>query len=113
MPRLAMLLACCAVAAVLVPPAEARVTNVSWTATVVAGSEALLTVNVTPRARCKIRVEYATGISKASRLGAKRGGRITWRWKVGSNTTNGRWPVTVDCGASGKLLLRLRVRGGS
>jgi hypothetical protein len=113
MTRLLMLLSLVAAALGLVAPAEARVQKVSWTATVVAGSEALLTVSVTPRGRCRITVEYATGVSKARGLGAKRGGRITWRWKVGSNTTNGRSPVTVDCGKSGKLSLKLRVRGGS
>jgi len=52
---------------------------------------------------------YETVISKAKRLGPKTGTRITWRWKVGSSTHAGRWPVTVDCGKSGKLSLRLCV----
>jgi hypothetical protein len=67
-------------------------------------------VSVSPRARCTIRVEYDTVVSKARGLGAKTGSRLTWRWKVGSATHAGRWPVTVDCGKSGRLNLRLRVR---
>jgi hypothetical protein len=68
-----------------------------------------LTVKVTPRAKCSIKVVYDTVVSSAKGLGKKTGGTITWQWKVGSTTHAGRWPVTVDCGKSGKLSLRLRV----
>jgi hypothetical protein len=81
-----------------------------FTATVSPNEYASLTVSVSPRARCTIRVEYDTVVSKARGLGAKTGSRLTWRWKVGSATHAGRWPVTVDCGKSGRLNLRLRVR---
>ena len=65
-----------------------------------------LTVNVSPRARCSIKVVYGTTVSSARGLGKKTGGRITWRWKVGSNTNPGSWPETVDCGQSGKLTVK-------
>lgn len=100
------------VALVLASSASASVKKVKFAATVATSDEASLTVKVTPNARCTIRVEYDTVVSRAKGLGAKRGGTITWRWRVGSNTHLGRWPVTVDCGKSGKLALRLRVVKG-
>jgi hypothetical protein len=89
--------------------ASASVKRVSFTATVSPNENASLVVAVTPRARCAIKVVYDTAVSHAKGLRPKTGGRITWRWKVGSSTHAGRWPVTVDCGKAGKLKLRLRV----
>ena len=97
------------VALVFAATATASVKRVSFTATVSPNDYASLTVSVSPRARCTITVVYDTTVSHARGLGAKTGTRITWRWKVGSNTHAGRWPVTVNCGKSGKLTLRLRV----
>lgn len=94
---------------VLAAPASATVRKLAFTAVVSPNDYASLTVSVKPRARCKITVEYDTVISKAKGLGPKTGTKITWRWKVGSTTNPGRWPVTVDCGKSGKLSLKLRV----
>jgi hypothetical protein len=71
---------------------------------------ASLVVGVSPRARCTIKVIYDTTVSHAQGLGPRSGTRITWRWKVGSSTHAGSWPVTVDCGKSGRLALRLRVQ---
>jgi hypothetical protein len=96
-------------ALVVVPSATASVRKTAFTAIVSPGSEASLSVVVTPTARCTITVIYETGESHARGLGPKRGGLIVWRWKVGSSTSPGRWPVRVDCGRSGKLNLRLRV----
>ena len=84
------------------------VLKVSLTTPVRAGHYAQLTVKVTPRARCTIQVSYDR-VSKDTGLGPKTGGRITWRWKVGSNTRPGRWPVNVRCGASGTLRVKIRV----
>jgi len=98
-----------AAAFVIAAPASATVRKVSLTSPVVAGNDASLTVAVAPRAQCTIAVVYQTGVSKAKGLGAKRGGRITWRWQVGSNTTPGRWPIIVRCGKSGALRLKIRV----
>jgi|SRR6266571_2627122 hypothetical protein len=80
----------------------------SLTSPVHAGSYAQLTVRVTPPGRCTIRVTY-NSISEEPGLGPKRGGRITWRWKVRSGTRPGRWPIIIRCGASGSLTLRIRV----
>ena len=96
---------------VLAPEALALVRRVSFTATVSAGESASLTVRATPATRCTITVVYDTVTSRAMGLGARRGGKITWRWRVGSSTHPGRWPVTVSCGKSGKLRLLLHVTG--
>jgi hypothetical protein len=96
-------------ALILAAPAGAAVKKISFTAVVSPNDHASLTVKVTPRARCSIKVVYDTVVSSAQGLRKKTGGTITWRWKVGSTTNPGRWPVTVDCGKSGKLTVRLRV----
>jgi micrococcal nuclease len=67
-------------------------------------------IAVFPRARCTITLVHETTVSHAQGLSPKTGSLITWRWKVGSSTHPGSWPVTVNCGKSGKLALRLRVR---
>ena len=77
------------------------ITLVSFTSVVSRNDYATLKVNVRPRARCTIQVVYSTGPSSAAGLRAKTGGLITWRWKVGSNTKLGRWPVIVNCGTGG------------
>ena len=89
--------------------ASASVRKVSFTASVATGDYATLMVNVSPRSRCTIKVVYDTTVSHAKGLGPKTGGKITWRWRIGTNTHAGRWPVTVDCGKAGKLIVRLRV----
>jgi hypothetical protein len=99
-----------ALALALAAPSHAAVRKVAFSASVTPNGHATLTVAVSPSARCTIRVVYHTTVSKAKGLGPKTGRRITWRWKVGSATHPGSWPVTVDCGKSGKLALRLRVR---
>lgn len=102
---------CCAVVMlVFSASAGAAVTKVSFTSVVSPNDYASLTVSVSPKARCTIKVVYQTTVSQAKGLGPKTGTKVTWRWKVGSSTHAGRWPVTVDCGESGKLSLRLRVR---
>jgi hypothetical protein len=92
-------------------PASASVKKQAFTASVSAGKYATLTVRVTPKARCTIKVVYKTTVSRARGLSAKSGSRITWRWRVGTKTNSGRWPVTVNCKKSGTLTLRLRVIG--
>jgi hypothetical protein len=93
----------------LAADAAGTVKRIQLTTPVVAGSDASLTVKVSPRARCRIQVIYDTVISSAKGLGAKSGGTITWRWRVGSNTHPGSWPVVIDCGKSGKLKTKIRV----
>jgi hypothetical protein len=91
--------------------AAGSVKRVAFTSTVSPNDYATLTVAISPRARCTIEIVYDTTVSHARGLGAKTGSKVTWRWKVGSSTHAGRWPVTVDCGKAGKLSLRLRVTG--
>jgi micrococcal nuclease len=88
------------------------VKRISLTSPVRAGDEAALTVNVAPRARCTIEVIYDTVVSKAKGLNPKRGGQITWRWRVGTSTHPGRWPIIVRCGQSGTLRMKIRVLPG-
>jgi hypothetical protein len=85
----------------VVRPAAAAVKATKLPGTVAAGDDASLTVKVAPKARCTIKVVYDTVTSRAKGLGAKTGTLITWRWRVGSNTLPGRWPITIDCGNRG------------
>lgn len=99
------------VAATVTTTAAATVRRVSFTSVVAPTGYVTLKVQVSPKARCKISVVYdEIQISSEEMLGPKAGTTITWRWRVGSMTPSGRWPVTVYCGKSGKLAVRLRVR---
>jgi hypothetical protein len=103
----------CAYAIVGPSSPSAAVKRISFTAKVEAGQYASLTVRVSPPARCTIAVVYDTVTSHAKGLEVKSGGTITWRWRVDTSTHPGSWPVTVRCGKSGVLHLRLRVAGSS
>lgn len=97
---------------VVVTATEGAVRRVSLTSPVRAGNYATLTVNVSPRARCTIRVIYNTTESKvlsANGLGAKTGGTITWRWRMPKDARPGRTPIDVSCGESGMLQAELLV----
>ena len=63
-------------------------------------SDATLEAQTTPGADCRITVFYKSGPSTARGLvprQADRRGRVVWIWRVGSNTTPGRWPIEVVC----------------
>jgi hypothetical protein len=92
-----------------VNPVAGVVRKVSLTSPIRVGKDASLTVRVSPKARCTIEVIYGTVVPKPKGLGAKSGGKITWRWRVGTTTPPGRWPVIVRCGNGGTLNLRIRV----
>ena len=65
---------------------------------------ASLTAKTKAGARCSIDVEYASGSSTASGLGDKTvgaSGLVTWKWRVGSNTSKGSWPIYVFCSRKG------------
>jgi hypothetical protein len=94
---------------VLAGTSPASITRVSFTAVVSPNDYARLEVVVAPRARCAIKVVYDMTVSHAKGLGPRTRGRVAWRWKVGSSTRAGRWPVTIDCGKCRKRRLRLRV----
>jgi hypothetical protein len=88
--RIALTVAVVAVVVLaVVATAGATVRKVSLTTPVRAGEDAALTVTVSPRARCTIEVIYDTVVSKAKGLGPKTGGKITWRWRVGTSTHPG------------------------
>jgi hypothetical protein len=100
------------VAALVLPAtAQARVKLVR-VSSAYAGDYATLTAAVSPVRRCSIIVHYKSGPSKAQGLYAKTpsSGRVSWTWKVGSNTTAGRWAITVSCGSAGVLRTSFLVR---
>jgi hypothetical protein len=105
-----LLVTCLAVALVLAAPSSAAVRTVAFTGSATPNDYVTLAVRVSPRARCTIKVVYHNLVAKGKALGPKAGSLITWRWKVARVAHPGRWPVTVDCGKSGKLSLTLRVR---
>lgn len=102
----------CAVATALALPttAAARVTLVGMTSPASPGSDATLTVALSRSSTCSITVHYKSGPSRARGLYPKRGTRISWMWRVGTNTTPGRWGITVACGAAGTLNTSFVVR---
>jgi hypothetical protein len=102
-----------AFAALAVPAsAAAKVKVVSVTSPASPGSYATLTAAVSRPSTCKIVVMYKSGSSHASGLYPKRSvrGRVSWRWMVGTNTTGGRWPIFVSCGAAGAVETSFVVR---
>jgi micrococcal nuclease len=102
-----------AAAALLVAaaPAAARVRLISLTSPTYPGAYATLTARVSPTATCSIRVYYKTTVSHAKGLiPLRRGGRVSWTWKVGTRTTPGRWPIVVSCGRAGTLNTSFVVR---
>lgn len=101
-----------AVAVALPASASARVKLLSVTSPASPGSYATLTVSVSPARTCSIVVMYMSGSSHAQGLYAKRpsAGRVSWTWMIGTNTTGGRWPIYVMCGAAGALQTSFVVR---
>jgi hypothetical protein len=99
-------------AALAAPTASARVKLVRVTSPIGAGAYATLTASVSPARSCSITVHYKSGPSRAAGLFPKRPvrGLVSWRWKVGTNTTPGRWPITVSCGSAGTLRTSFVVR---
>jgi hypothetical protein len=100
------------VAALAVPAlASAKVTLVSVTSPASRGSSAMLIAKVSKPATCTIIVMYKSGSSHASGLYPKhsQNGLVAWTWMVGTNTTGGRWPIYVMCGAAGSLQTSFRV----
>jgi hypothetical protein len=74
-------------------------------------SYATLVAHVVPARRCRISVLYKSGPSQAQGLNPKRPrhGHVSWTWKVGGNTTLGRWPIQVSCGNAGSFRAHFRV----
>ena len=80
--------------------AELLITLISVTSPAAPFTDATLTVSTAPEANCSIVVHYKSGPSRAKGLVPKvasSSGRVSWTWRVGSNTTPGRWPIVVTC----------------
>jgi hypothetical protein len=84
--------------------AELPISLISLSSPVAPFSDATLEIQTRPGASCGISVVYRSGPSRARGLipqTADSKGRIGWRWRVGSNTTPGRWPIVVTCQKDG------------
>jgi hypothetical protein len=84
----------------LAQAADLSVTLISVTSPAAPFTDATLTIRTTPGANCSIVVHYKSGPSRAKGLipkVASSSGRVSWTWRVGSNTTPGRWPIVVTC----------------
>src|SRR5713101_652275 len=97
-PLLALSLVLCLVGLPLSPAraADLLITLISVTSPAAPFTDATLTIRTTPGANCLIVVHYKSGSSKAKGLVQKvadGSGRVSWTWRVGSNTTPGRWPI--------------------
>jgi hypothetical protein len=80
--------------------ADLPITLISVTSPAAPFTDATLTISTTPGANCSIVVYYKSGASRAKGLVPKmasNSGRVSWTWRVGSNTTPGRWPIVVTC----------------
>jgi micrococcal nuclease len=67
------------------------------------GQYASVSVKTKPGVLGTIEVDYKSGPSHASGLGAKTAnssGIISWRWRVGTNTTPGHYPVIIRVNGS-------------
>lgn len=100
-----------ALALILPAAAAAKVRLLSLTNPARPGSHATLVASVSPTASCSITVLYKSGSSHAHGLTPHRSqkGKVSWTWMIGTNTTPGRWPIYVDCGAAGILRANLVV----
>ncbi len=84
--------------------ADLLITLISVTSPAAPFTDATLTISTTPGANCSIDVRYKSGQSRAKGLipkVASISGRVSWTWRVGSNTTPGRWPIVVRCDKGG------------
>jgi len=84
--------------------ADLLITLISLTSPAAPFTDATLTISTTPGASCSIVVRYKSGPSRAKGLipkVASGSGRVSWTWRVGFNTTPGRWPIVVTCDKGG------------
>jgi hypothetical protein len=100
-----------ATTALAVPNAATTTRLVGVTSPAKRNAEAALIAHVVPARRCTIAVLYKSGPSHAQGLSPKRPthGYVTWKWKVGGNTTLGSWPIQVNCGAAGSFRTHFQV----
>jgi hypothetical protein len=100
-----------AAAAFAAPDTAATARLVGVTSPARRNAEAAVTAHVVPAHRCTIAVLYKSGPSHAKGLNPKRPfhGFVIWKWRVGGNTTLGRWPIRVNCGSAGSFQTHFRV----
>jgi hypothetical protein len=100
------------IASLVLPAAAQASVKLVRVSTAYPGDYATLTAVVSPARMCSISVHYKSGTSEAKGLSAKRpiAGRVSWTWKVGTNTTSGRWAITISCGSAGTLNTSFVVR---
>lgn len=82
-------------------PTVITIKIVSVTSPVKRGQNATLVAKATSGAYCTITVYYKSGPSKAKGLepkNADKKGSVSWTWKVGTNTTPGKWKIVVTAG---------------
>ena len=79
---------------------------ISVTSPIRKGNTATLEAKTNPGAHCTITVYYKSGPSGAQGLKrtprADEDGYVMWSWKVGGNTTPGKWPIKVTAELEGK-----------
>jgi len=96
--------------------ADLPISVVSLSTPVAPFSDATIEIQTSPGASCAITVRYKSGPSQAKGLVVKPAdakGRVAWQWRVGSNTTPGRWPIEITCtkgDARGELRTSFEVR---
>jgi endonuclease YncB( thermonuclease family) len=91
--------------AVPTQPPAGTITLISLTSPISPGANATLVIEAAPGAVCDPGVIYKSGESTAQGLQAKTAGangRLSWTWRVGTNTTPGTWVVYVVCNPGGR-----------
>ena len=81
-------------------PEPIAVTLVERTLVVATNKTASVSIETVPGADCSIDVQYESGSSEAKGLDpavADTEGRITWSWRVGSNSAPGEVPIVIRC----------------
>ena len=111
MRRITFLVGSACLLAAIAGPADAATLTLRWSGLstpVSPGHYATATIITTMGASCGIVVKYSTATSRAAGLVTKKapsGGRLSWRWKVGTNTHPGSWRVTITCRLATKSLV--------
>src|SRR5207247_3403049 len=85
---------------IAVSPAGLSIEITSLTSPVSPGSSARLEIQTAAGAVCNILVVYKSGPSQARGLEPKVAdtrGQISWVWRVGTNTSSGKWRILVEC----------------
>lgn len=82
-------------------PSKGSIIITGRTATVKRGNNATVTVKGKANTAYTLSVQYASGKSKATKIGTKTSGTsgiVSWTWKVGTKTTPGQHAITITGG---------------